>query len=126
MSSKYFLFILATRAGGLGINLTGADTVIFYDSDWNPTIDLQAQDRAHRIGQDKPVTVYRLVVRDTVEDQIVSLHQHKRNLADAILEGSEGAARISPAEILAILRQGPSAAVPLPSPEERPDLEGSL
>lgn len=55
LSPKIFLFILATRAGGLGINLTGADTVIFYDSDWNPTIDAQAQDRAHRIGQTKQV-----------------------------------------------------------------------
>ena len=58
LSTKYFIFILATRAGGLGINLTGADTVIFYDSDWNPTIDAQAQDRAHRIGQTRQVRIF--------------------------------------------------------------------
>ena len=56
-----FCFILSTRSGGIGVNLTGADTVIFYDSDWNPTMDAQAQDRCHRIGQTKDVTIYRLV-----------------------------------------------------------------
>ena len=57
--SKYFAFILSTRSGGVGINLTGADTVIFYDSDWNPTMDAQAQDRCHRIGQTRDVHIYR-------------------------------------------------------------------
>ena len=56
---KVFVFILSTRAGGIGVNLTGADTVIFYDSDWNPTMDAQAQDRCHRIGQTKDVHIYR-------------------------------------------------------------------
>jgi SNF2 family DNA or RNA helicase len=56
---KVFVFILSTRAGGIGVNLTGADTVIFYDSDWNPTMDAQAQDRCHRIGQKKDVHIYR-------------------------------------------------------------------
>ncbi len=56
---KYFCFILSTRSGGVGINLTGADTVIFYDSDWNPTMDAQAQDRCHRIGQTRDVHIYR-------------------------------------------------------------------
>lgn len=56
---KYFCFILSTRSGGVGINLTGADTVIFYDSDWNPAMDAQAQDRCHRIGQTREVHIYR-------------------------------------------------------------------
>lgn len=56
---KYFVFILSTRSGGVGINLTGADTVVFYDSDWNPTMDAQAQDRCHRIGQTRDVHIYR-------------------------------------------------------------------
>lgn len=59
--SEKFIFLLSTRAGGLGINLTAADTVIIYDSDWNPQMDLQAMDRAHRIGQKNPVNVYRLI-----------------------------------------------------------------
>ena len=56
---KIFIFILSTRSGGIGVNLTGADTVIFYDSDWNPTMDAQAQDRCHRIGQTRDVHIYR-------------------------------------------------------------------
>jgi len=65
-----FIFLLSTRAGGLGINLTAADTVIFYDSDWNPTVDQQAMDRAHRLGQTRQVTVYRLITRGTIEERI--------------------------------------------------------
>ena len=61
-NSKYFVFILSTRSGGVGINLTGADSVIFYDSDWNPTMDAQAQDRCHRIGQTRDVHIYRYVI----------------------------------------------------------------
>jgi SNF2 family DNA or RNA helicase len=66
-NSEKFVFLLSTRAGGLGINLTSADTVIIYDSDWNPQMDLQAMDRAHRIGQKSPVNVYRLITENTVE-----------------------------------------------------------
>ncbi len=65
--SDKFLFLLSTRAGGLGINLTAADTVIIYDSDWNPQMDLQAMDRAHRIGQKNPVNVYRMITENTIE-----------------------------------------------------------
>jgi chromatin-remodeling ATPase INO80 len=71
-----FVFVLSTRAGGLGINLTAADTVIFYDSDWNPTVDSQAMDRAHRLGQTKQVTVYRLITRNSIEERI--LHRAKQ------------------------------------------------
>ena len=70
-----FCFILSTRAGGLGINLTAADTVIFYDNDWNPTMDAQATDRAHRIGQTKKVYVYRLVTKNSVEERILQRAQ---------------------------------------------------
>ncbi|KAI5192415.1 chromatin-remodeling ATPase INO80 [Nematocida minor] len=70
-SNEKFIFLLSTRAGGLGINLTAADTVIFYDSDWNPTADQQAMDRAHRLGQTKQVTVYRLITAGTIEERIM-------------------------------------------------------
>merc|ERR1711991_677681 len=69
--SNVFIFLLSTRAGGLGINLATADTVILFDSDWNPQRDLQAMDRAHRLGQTKQVTVYRLVTKGTVEERII-------------------------------------------------------
>ena len=68
---KIFAFLLSTRAGGLGVNLTGADTVIFYDIDWNPTMDARATDRVHRIGQTKEVSVYRLITANTIEERVV-------------------------------------------------------
>lgn len=71
------VFILSTRAGGLGVNLTGADTVIFYDTDWNPTMDAQAADRVHRIGQTKPVSIYRLITNSTVEERILKRAKQK-------------------------------------------------
>lgn len=70
-NSDHFVFLLSTRAGGLGINLATADTVILYDSDWNPQVDLQAMDRAHRIGQTKPVNVYRMISENTIEEKII-------------------------------------------------------
>ncbi|KZT38405.1 hypothetical protein SISSUDRAFT_1021506 [Sistotremastrum suecicum HHB10207 ss-3] len=79
------LFLLSTRAGGLGINLTAADTVIFFDSDWNPQMDLQAQDRAHRIGQKKPVLIYRLVTAHTVETTILQRAGAKRRLEALVI-----------------------------------------
>ena len=78
--ARLFCFILTTRAGGFGLNLTGADTVIFYDSDWNPQIDAQAQDRAHRIGQTRPVRIYRLICAQTVEENILKKATQKRQL----------------------------------------------
>jgi len=80
-----FLFILSTRSGGLGINLTGADTVIFYDSDFNPSQDAQAQDRAHRIGQTKEVNIYRLISTGTVEENILAKAREKRKIGDISL-----------------------------------------
>ncbi|KZO99381.1 hypothetical protein CALVIDRAFT_534356 [Calocera viscosa TUFC12733] len=79
------LFLLSTRAGGLGINLVSADTVIFYDQDWNPQMDLQAQDRAHRIGQTKPVLIFRLVAAHTIETNILQRAAQKRKLEALVI-----------------------------------------
>ena len=84
---KIFAFLLSTRAGGLGVNLTGADTVIFYDNDWNPTMDAQATDRAHRIGQTKPVGVYRLTTKDTIEERILKRAKQKQNVQTTVYAG---------------------------------------
>lgn len=83
---SYNLFLLSTRAGGQGINLTAADTVILFDSDWNPQQDLQAMDRAHRIGQTKPVIVYRLATRGTVEETLLFKADGKRKLEKLVIQ----------------------------------------
>jgi DNA helicase INO80 len=75
------VFLLSTRAGGLGINLTAADTVVFYDHDWNPSNDSQAMDRAHRLGQTRQVTVYRLITRGTIDERIVQLARVKKDVS---------------------------------------------
>lgn len=85
-----FVFLLSTRAGGLGINLTAADTVIFYDSDWNPTIDSQAMDRAHRLGQTRQVTVYRLLVRGTIEERMRDRAKQKEHVQQVVMEEDPG------------------------------------
>lgn len=82
-----FVFLLSTRAGGVGLNLTAADTVIFFDSDWNPTQDLQAMDRAHRLGQERPVTVYRLTSRGTIEERMLIRAQQKSRINDLVIKG---------------------------------------
>ncbi|XP_060781851.1 lymphoid-specific helicase [Neoarius graeffei] len=82
---EVFLFLLSTRAGGLGINLTAADTVIIFDSDWNPQADLQAQDRCHRIGQTKPVVVYRLITINTIDEKILERASAKRKLEKMVI-----------------------------------------
>mmetsp|Transcript_2276 Transcript_2276/g.7559 ORF Transcript_2276/g.7559 Transcript_2276/m.7559 type:complete len:1035 (+) Transcript_2276:138-3242(+) len=84
--SKLFAFILSTRSGGFGINLTGADTVIFYDSDWNPAVDAQAQDRCHRIGQTRQVNIYRLISEDTIEENIFNKALQKRELDELAIQ----------------------------------------
>ena len=78
--SEKFIFLLTTRAGGLGINLTTADIVVLYDSDWNPQADLQAMDRAHRLGQTRQVTVYRLITKGTIDERIVQLARVKKDV----------------------------------------------
>lgn len=79
------VLLLTTHVGGLGLNLTGADTVIFVEHDWNPMKDLQAMDRAHRIGQKKVVNVYRLITRGTLEEKIMGLQKFKLNIANSIV-----------------------------------------
>ncbi|KAL8667672.1 MAG: hypothetical protein Q9202_000527 [Teloschistes flavicans] len=86
-----FIFLLSTRAGGLGINLTAADTVIFYDSDWNPTIDSQAMDRAHRLGQTRQVTVYRMITRGTIEERIRKRALQKEEVQRVVIAGGGSA-----------------------------------
>ncbi|CAL8090567.1 unnamed protein product [Orchesella dallaii] len=83
---KIFCFILSTRSGGVGVNLTGADTVIFYDSDWNPTMDAQAQDRCHRIGQTRDVNIYRLISEKTIEENILKKSNQKTLLGELAID----------------------------------------
>ncbi len=98
------LFLISLKAGGLGLNLTAADYVIHMDPWWNPAVEDQASDRAHRIGQQHPVTVYRLVARNTIEEKIVKLHQEKRDLAGSLLEGSDMSGKISAEELLQLIQ----------------------
>ena len=100
------LFLISLKAGGLGLNLTAADYVIHLDPWWNPAVEDQASDRAHRIGQQRPVTIYRLVAENTIEEKIIQLHHHKRDLAEQLLEGSDMAARLSVREMVELIREG--------------------
>ena len=79
------IFLISLKAGGVGLNLTAADTVIHYDPWWNPAVENQATDRAHRIGQDKPVFVYKLIVSGSIEEKILALQERKAELAAGIL-----------------------------------------
>ena len=99
------VFLISLKAGGMGLNLTAADYVIHMDPWWNPAAEDQASDRAHRIGQTRPVTIYRLVTKGTVEEQIVALHHRKRDLAERLLEGADAPARLDAGELLELLRQ---------------------
>jgi len=97
------VMLLSLKAGGTGLNLTAADHVFLIDPWWNPAVEDQAADRAHRIGQDKPVMVYRMVARDTVEERILELQDRKRALANAALADAGGAAAITRDDLLALL-----------------------
>ncbi|XP_058088358.1 protein PHOTOPERIOD-INDEPENDENT EARLY FLOWERING 1-like isoform X2 [Magnolia sinica] len=120
---KFFLFILSTRSGGVGINLVGADTVIFYDSDWNPAMDQQAQDRCHRIGQTREVHIYRLISESTIEENILKKANQKRALDDLVIQSgsynTEFFKKLDPMELFSghgtlpveNLRKGSSTAV---------------
>lgn len=102
--SDIFVFLLSTRAGGLGINLTAADTVIFYDSDWNPTVDQQAMDRAHRLGQTKQVTVYRLVCKGTIEERILERAREKSEIQRMVISGGNYKTdMLKPKEVVSLL-----------------------
>lgn len=100
------VFLISLKAGGTGLNLTAADYVIHVDPWWNPAVEDQATDRAHRIGQTRPVTVYRLVAKETIEEQILALHTEKRELIAGILDGTDQAAKLSTEELISLIRAG--------------------
>lgn len=99
------LFLISLKAGGLGLNLTAADYVIHLDPWWNPAIEDQASDRAYRIGQQKPVTIYRIIAADTIEEKIIALHKTKKNMADALLEGGDVSASMSRDDMIELLKE---------------------
>ena len=100
------IFLISLKAGGLGLNLTGANYVIHLDPWWNPAIEQQATDRAYRIGQRQNVTVYHLIAQHTIEEKILRLHQTKRNLADAMLSGTNESHKLTSKELLEMIEKG--------------------
>lgn len=98
------VFLISLKAGGTGLTLTAADYVLHLDPWWNPAVEDQASDRAYRMGQQRPVTIYRLIVADTIEEQMIALHHAKRDLADSLLEGGDRSARLDADALLALLR----------------------
>jgi superfamily II DNA or RNA helicase len=106
-SGSASLFLISLKAGGFGLNLTGADYVIHLDPWWNPAVESQATDRAHRIGQRRRVTVYRLITKHTIEEKIVELHAKKRSLARSLLDGGAGAEKLSSDELVRLLTENP-------------------
>ncbi len=99
------LFLISLKAGGSGLNLTAADYVIHMDPWWNPAVEDQASDRAYRMGQKRPVTIYRMVVKDSIEEKIVNLHERKRDLANALLEGTDSGSRLSVEELVEMIEE---------------------
>ncbi len=97
-------FLISLKAGGTGLNLTAADYVIHMDPWWNPAVEDQATDRAHRIGQDKPVLVYRIIAKDTIEEEILALHESKRDLVAGVMQGTEAAAKLTNEDLIRMLR----------------------
>jgi SNF2 family DNA or RNA helicase len=97
------VMLVSLKAGGTGLNLTAADHVFLLDPWWNPAVEDQAADRTHRIGQERPVMVYKLVAKDTVEERILELQEHKRAIAGAALDGGEAAAGLTRDDLLALL-----------------------
>ncbi|KAL1674559.1 SNF2 family N-terminal domain-containing protein [Schizophyllum commune] len=100
---EYFVFLLSTKAGGVGINLTAADTVVFYDHDWNPSNDAQAMDRAHRLGQTRQVTVYRLICRNTVDERVLKMARRKKDVQDVVVGNKSFAEAIKANEVVELL-----------------------
>ncbi len=98
------LFLISLKAGGVGLNLTAADYVIHMDPWWNPAVEDQASDRAHRMGQQRPVTIYRLIAKQTIEEKIVALHSHKRDLADSLLDGADISGKMSAEDLLGLMK----------------------
>jgi SNF2 family DNA or RNA helicase len=109
------VFLISLKAGGTGLNLTAASYVLHIDPWWNPAAEDQASDRAHRMGQDKPVTVYRFVSAGTVEEQIVALHARKRELAEALLSAADSTRQLDAKELMALLQ---AASAPDSAPVE--------
>jgi SNF2 family DNA or RNA helicase len=103
-AGKGDVFLISLKAGGMGLNLTAADYVIILDPWWNPAVEDQAADRAHRIGQQRPVTVYRLIMKNTIEEKIIKLHQNKRDLASDLLSGGDMSGKMSEQELLDLIR----------------------
>lgn len=99
------VFLISLKAGGFGLNLTAADYVIHMDPWWNPAVEDQASDRAHRIGQIRPVTIYRMITQNTIEEKIVALHKQKRDLADQVLAGNESSKPLSVDDMLLLLKE---------------------
>jgi SNF2 family DNA or RNA helicase len=102
------LFLISLKAGGFGLNLTAADYVIHLDPWWNPAVESQATDRAHRIGQRRRVTVYRLITKNTIEEKIVELHAKKRSLARTLLDGGAQAEKLSADELVRLITEPPT------------------
>jgi superfamily II DNA or RNA helicase len=98
------LFLISLKAGGVGLNLTAADYVIHMDPWWNPAVEDQASDRAHRMGQQRPVTIYRMIAKCTIEEKIVALHNHKRDLADSLLDGADISGKMSAEDLLGLMK----------------------
>ncbi len=99
------VFLISLKAGGTGLNLTAADYVIHMDPWWNPAVEDQASDRTHRIGQQRPVTVYRFVTANSVEEKIIALHKQKRELADSLLDGADITAKMSLDDLINLLAE---------------------
>jgi len=104
-AGKHDVFLISLKAGGVGLNLTAADYVIHMDPWWNPAVEDQASDRAHRIGQQRPVTVYRLIVENTIENKIIDLHKNKRDLADSLLGGAHVGGKLSMDDMLRLIEE---------------------
>ena len=98
------LFLLSLKAGGSGLNLTAADYVIHLDPWWNPAVEDQASDRAHRLGQTRPVTIYRLIMQNTIEERILGLHKTKRDLASDLLEGTNMAQKMTEDDLIQLIK----------------------
>ncbi|GAV04070.1 hypothetical protein RvY_14407-2 [Ramazzottius varieornatus] len=123
---RYFVFILSTRSGGVGVNLTGADTVVFYDSDWNPTMDAQAQDRCHRIGQTRDVHIYRLISEYTVEENIHMKASQKKYLGQLAIEQGDFTTAVLKKENFKDIFGLKEGDLPATSTEEKSSHEASL
>ena len=98
------VFLISLKAGGTGLNLTAADYVIILDPWWNPAVEDQAADRAHRMGQQRPVTVYRLIMKNSIEEKIIHMHKDKRDLAGDLLSGQDVSGKLSEDDLIGLMQ----------------------